>query len=175
MKKTTLRIFALLFVVAMISCMFVGCGKSKMNVSVGVQLGEDYINYRYAEEELKGNTEFMIPAEHRNFLNDVNVEIAYAEGEQVSALDAFINACVEYDLDYTLDSTGKSVTVINDYTGFSGKDEEGTVITFFWSYTINGVEPTSGRAADNYVKDGDKIVFTLTSASADDFDEDSYQ
>lgn len=174
MKKTTLRIFALLFAVAMLSCMFAGCGKSKMNVTVGVQLGQDYIDYRYAEEEKKGNMEFMIPQEHRNFLNDVSVEIAYAEGEQVSVLDAFINACAEYDLDYTLDSTGKSVSIINDYAGGSGTDEEGTIITFFWSYTINGVEPTEGRAADNYVKDGDKIVFTLTSASANDFDEDAY-
>ncbi len=172
MKKTKIRIFALLVVVLMLSCMFVGCGKNKMTVTVGVKLGEDYITYRYNEEESKGNEEFMIPQEDRVFINDVSIEIAYDEGEQVSALDAFINACAEYDIGYTLDSTGKSVSVVSDYKGFLGKDADGNNVTFFWSYTINGVEPTSGRASDNYVKDGDKVVFTLTSANEADYKEE---
>ncbi len=173
MKKTKIRVFTLLLAVLMLSCMFVGCGGNKMTVTVGVKLGEDYINYRYAEEEAKGNEEFLIPAEDRTFINDVSIEIAYDEGEQVSALDAFINACAEYDIGYTLDSTGKSVSVVSDYKGFLGKDADGNNLTFFWSYTINGVEPTSGRASDNFVKDGDKIVFILTSANETDFKEEN--
>ncbi len=174
MKKTTLKIFALIFALAMLSCVFAGCGGPKMTVTVGVKLGDDYIDYMYNVKNA-GNDEFMIPAEDRNFLNDVTVEISYKEGEQVSVLDAFKNACVEYDLEYTLDSTGKSVSIIGDYSGFSGTDADGENVTFFWSYTVNGVEPTSGRAADNYVKDGDKIVFSLTGASESEFEEDQYE
>ncbi len=172
MKKTTIRIFVLTLAIVMLTCMFAGCGKSKMTVTVGVQLGEEYINYMY--DKNADNEEFIIPQEHRNFLNNVSVEIAYAEGEQVSALAAFKNAAAEYDLDYTLDKTGKSVSIINDYKGFSEKDENGEYVTYFWSYTINGVEPETGRADDNMVKDGDVIVFTLTSASASEFEEDNY-
>ncbi len=169
MKKTTIRIFALALAVVMLTCMFAGCGKSKMNVKVGVKLSQNYIDYMY--EQNADKEDFIIPAEHRVFLNDVDVEIAYEEGESVSALDALITAAAEYGLDYTLDSTEKSVAVINDYKGFLDT-EKGT--TFFWSYTINGVEPTEGRAADNYVKEGDVIVFTLTSADATDFDDEKY-
>ncbi len=173
MKKTNFRILTLLLAVLMLSCMFVGCGKNKMTVTVGIKLGDDYITYRYNEEEAAGNDEFMIPAEDRVFLNDVSIEIPYEEGEQVSALDAFIDACKEYDIQYTLESNQKSVSVVSTYKGFLGKDDDGNNVTFFWTYTINGVEPTSGRAADNYVNDGDVIVFTLTSANESDYDENN--
>lgn len=173
MKKTTIKLLALVVVSVMLACTFCSCGGSKMNLTVGIKLGEDYINYQY--DKNADNEEFMIPQEDRVFLNDVAIEIAYNEEEQVSALDAFINACVEYDLDYTLDDTQQSVKAVRTYSGFSGSDAEGNILTFFWTYTINGVEPTSGRAATNYVKDGDTIVFSLVSASADDFNGDDYK
>lgn len=169
MKKTTIKLMTLVMLAVMLCSMFCACGKSKMNVTIGVKLGDDYITYMYNENA--DNPDFMIPAEDRTFLNDVGVEIAYDEGGQVSVLDVFKNAAVEYALDYTLDSNEASVASVNDYGGFTGKDAEGKTLVFFWTYTINGVEPTEGRAATNYVKDGDKIVFTLTSASEDDYEE----
>ena len=172
MKKTTIKLIALVVVSVMLACMFCSCGGNKMNITVGIKLGDDYINYQY--DQHIDDEEFMIPSEDRVFLNDVPIEIAYDEGAQVSALDAFINACVEYDLEYTLDEAGQSFKAVRSYQGFSGKDAEGTIITFFWTYTINGVEPTERRANTKYSKDGDVIVFSLVSASANDFDGKSY-
>lgn len=169
MKKTTIKLLALVMLAVMLCTMFCACGKSKMNVKIGVKLGSDYIDYKYNENA--DNPDFMIPSEDRVFLNDVTVEVAYDEGTQVSVLDVFKNAAVEYALDYGLDSNEASVVSVNDYAGFTGKDAEGKTLVFFWTYTINGVEPTEGRAATNYVKDGDKIEFTLTSASEDDYKE----
>ena len=163
MKKTTIKLIALVVLSVMLASMFCSCGGSKMNLTVGIKLGEDYINYQY--DQHIDDEEFMIPSEDRVFLNDVPIEIVYDEGAQVSALDAFINACVEYDLDYTLDEAGHSVKAVRTYQGFSGKDADGNNLTFFWTYTINGVEPTEGRAATNYVKDGDVIIFSLVSAN----------
>ncbi len=173
MKKTTVKLMAFVVVAMMLATMLCSCGGSKMNVTVGIKLGEDYITYMYDKNIDDEN--FIIPQEDRVFLNDVSIEIPYDEGAQVSALDAFINACAEYDLAYTLDDAEQSVKAVRSYSGFSGQDAEGTVLTFFWTYTINGVEPTSGRANTNYVKDGDKIVFSLVSASANDFDDEQYE
>ncbi len=36
---------------------------------------------------------------------------------------------------------------------------------YFWTYTINGVEPTSGRSFTNTVNDGDKIVYIFNHVS----------
>ncbi len=172
MKKTTLKLIALVMLAVMLTSMFCACGKSKMNVTIGAKLGEDYITYQYNANA--DNEEFIIPQDDRICLNDVTIEVQYEEGSQVSVLDVFKNAAIEYELDYELDSSGESISSINKYGGFSGTDEEGKVLVFFWSYTINGVEPTSGRAGTNYVNEGDKIEFILTSASEDDFDEDAY-
>lgn len=168
MKKTTIKLLALVMLAVMLGTMFCSCGKSTMNVKIGVKLGSDYIDYKYNENA--DNPDFMIPSEDRVFLNDVNVEVAYEEGTQVSVLDVFKNAAAEYALDFTLDSNEASVTSVNNYGGFTGKDAEGKTLVFFWTYTINGVEPTEGRAATNYVKEGDVVVFTLTSASEDDYE-----
>lgn len=54
-------------------------------------------------------------------------------------------------------------------------------VTYYWSYTVNGNEPTSGKANSNYVKAGDEIVYSLvamtTNTAGDsvvsDYDTDS--
>ena len=171
MKKFNLvKVLSLILVVAALGCVMCGCGRAKMNVKVGIKLGQDYIDYMY--EKNADNEEFIIPNEDRNLLNDIDVEIVYKDGEQVSALTAFIEATYLQAIEYTLDSAEQSVKSVKTYGEFSGSAADGTNLFFFWTYTINGVEPTTGRAATNYVKDGDVIVFTLTSASENDFKEE---
>ena len=172
-KKT--KIVAILMAVVMLSMSLASCaGGNKMTVTVGIKLGEDYIDYLYALNE--DNEEYILPEEERTMLNDVSVEINYEEGEEISALRAFIEACANYDVSYELDSTETSVKSVSSYAGVSVTDSENADnnVTYFWSFTINGVEPTSGRAATNYVSDGDAIVFTLTSAAASDYEEENY-
>lgn len=167
------KIAAILMAVVLVSMSLASCaGGNTLSVNVAIVLGDDYINYMYALNE--DDEEYMIPEDDRTMLNYVTIEVSYDDGEQVSVLDAFIEACANYDISYELDSSGQSVSSIESYGKVSYTDSENSDnnVTYFWTYTINGVEPTSGRAGTNYVSDGDKIVFTLTGAAASDYDEE---
>ena len=171
MKKRTVRILMLALVAVMMIPMMVSCGGEKMTVTVGARLGQDYINYMLDVEHADDDS-YTIPADDRILLNDVPIEIEYKEGEQISALRAIQEACLNHALDCFTNEDGNSMVTLKTYSGFTRtvKNENGDMETlvFFWTYTINGVEPSGGRMSTNYVKDGDKVEFVLTAASSKD-------
>ena len=164
MKKITVRVIVFMLAAIMLVPVLSSCGGQKMTVKVTAQLGSDYIDYMY-DVEHADDDEYTLPNEDRTLINGVDIQIEYAEGEQVSVYRALVEACANVGLNYTPDKNEYSITGLKDvYNNFGASDGR----QFFWTYTVNGVEPTEGRMYNNYVKDGDVLVFTLTSASADD-------
>lgn len=88
----------------------------------------------------------------------LNVPVT-VEKENPTVLDAFTIGCDAAEMAYVLDANGESVLDIDEYKDH--KDTE-TNTTYFWYYTINGKEPSSGKAADNVIADGDTIEYIYT-------------
>lgn len=82
------------------------------------------------------------------------VSVADPEGDGVSVIDVVNEAIAQYELKITLDSAGNSITGVNKYVETTIDDSP-----YFWMYTINGVEPTTGKASTNIVVDGDSIEY----------------
>lgn len=172
MKKRFNRILALSLAVLMLAvfmCSMSGCSKS-MKIKVGVKLGEDYINYKYAEAKRDGNDDFIIPANERTILNDLELRINYDDDDPVTALRALREACANSSVTFKTNASGQSIETIGSYSTFlytpdANKPIEGfdETLSFFWSFTVNGKEPEEGRVNNYELKDDDVIVFTLTS------------
>ncbi len=77
-----------------------------------------------------------------------------------TVLDALIEACTAAEYEYTLDNAAQSVVDIDVYKDYTDSE---TNTTYYWYYTINGEEPTSGKAAENAVADGDVVEYIYTS------------
>ena len=77
-----------------------------------------------------------------------------------TVLDAFIEACTVAEYEYTLDNAAQSVVDIDVYKDYTDAE---TNTTYYWYYTINGVEPTSGKASENAVANGDVVEYIYTS------------
>ncbi|MCD7776490.1 MAG: DUF4430 domain-containing protein [Firmicutes bacterium] len=107
---------------------------------------------------------FDIPASERVILSSVTVTVEVGGDGEVSVLDAVTAALSEYGVDYTLDLTGQSISTIAGYEGGTLSYEDSSAV-FFWGYSINGVEPSSGRAGTNFVSDGDVILYSLIATS----------
>ncbi|MCD8056108.1 MAG: hypothetical protein LUE25_05275 [Clostridiales bacterium] len=114
-----------------------------------------------SESETEGETIelYDISESERVILDSVTVTIGI-DGGAVTVLDAVTKALSEYGVEYTLDLTGMSISTVAGYAGgtlYCGEETE----IFFWGYTVNGEEPTSGRAGTNYVWDGDVITYVI--------------
>lgn len=169
MKKLAIRIAALSLVVIMLATAVCSCGTKSMKVKVGIKLGQDYIDYKYAEAKRDGNDEFIIPQGDRTILNDVEVRINYTDDDPVTVLRVLSEAAANNSFEYKTNASGQSVDTIRSYSAFlytpdANKPIEGfaETLSFFWSFTVNGEEP-DGRINNCLVKDGDVIIFTLTS------------
>ena len=108
---------------------------------------------------------------------EVNVEITFEAGEdrvykktvavpdedgdgKVSVLDVVKEAVsITESLTITYNTAGSSVKDVANYTECTKDDKD-----FYWVYTINGVEPEKGKAADNMVVEGDVILYTFVYA-----------
>ncbi len=88
---------------------------------------------------------------------DMAVEL---QSNNPTVLDAFIEGCTIAEFDFTLDAAGESVVDIDEYKDYTDAE---TNTTYYWYYTVNGVEPESGKAYDNAVADGDVIEYIYTS------------
>ncbi|MCD7782968.1 MAG: hypothetical protein LUI15_03640 [Firmicutes bacterium] len=102
---------------------------------------------------------YDISESERVILDSVTVTVGI-DGGGVTVLDAVTKALSEYGVEYTLDLTGMSISTVAGYAGgtlYCGEETE----IFFWGYTINGEEPSSGRAGTNYVWDGDVITYVI--------------
>ncbi len=83
--------------------------------------------------------------------------------ENPTVIDAVKEAISTYELNITLDPNGNSVTKVKNYN-----DTEIDGITYYWMYTINSVEPTTGKASSNAIVDGDKIEYIFYSSDPGD-------
>jgi hypothetical protein len=83
--------------------------------------------------------------------------------ESPTVIDAVNEAIATYGLNIDLDANGNSVVKINNYN-----DTEIDGISYYWMYTINGVEPTTGKASSNAIKDGDVIEYIFYSSDPGD-------
>ena len=88
---------------------------------------------------------------------EVPVEL---QSNNPTVLDAVIEGFTINEIDYTLDSANESVVDIDEYKDYTDTE---TNTTYYWYYTVNGVEPTTGKAYDNAVADGDVIEYIYTS------------
>ncbi len=102
---------------------------------------------------------YDISESERVILDSVTVTVEL-DGGAVTVLDAVTKALSDYGVEYTLDLTGMSISAVAGYAGGTLYCGEQTDV-FFWGYTVNGEEPTSGRAGTNYVWDGDVITYVI--------------
>ncbi len=168
MKKRIARILASVLAVVMLAAAMCGCSKS-MKVKVSVKLGQDYIDYKYAEAKRDGNDDFIIPQNERTILNDIELRINYDDDDPVTVLRALREVCANTSIDFKMNASGQSIETIGNYSSFlytpdSKKPIEGfdETLSFFWAFTVNGKEPEEGRVNNYELKDGDVLVFTLS-------------
>jgi len=89
-----------------------------------------------------------------------------AEGKgTATVIEVLREAMAAYEFDIKIKDDGTSVTGFKNYTEKTVGDTN-----YYWIYTINGVEPSSGRANTNTVVDGDAIEYTLYCSMPDPAD-----
>lgn len=138
LKKLLFLVLAMLMVVSVIpSC---ASGKS-VTVKLKVVAGDDEI-----------------------FNRDVTVTVDDEKG--ASVIQVVNVACNSMGLEATLTSDEKGVEsfkgIIYDY-----KPKTVDKVTYSWMYTINGEFPKSGKAADNYVTEGNVIEYNIFAYDAE--------
>lgn len=128
------RVLALVLVGIMAVLCMASCGAETINVNLKINCGDP---------------EFPI-------ILDVEVPL---KANDPTVLQAFVEGCILNQMDYTLTEDEESVKDIDVYKDYVDTE---TNTTYYWYYTINGAEPTSGKAADNTVSDGDVIEYIYT-------------
>lgn len=141
MKK--IRVAALAMAIIMLALCAVSCSKSEkllVNCTVSVMIdGELYLDgYAY---QVQGTV-------------DAPPTVLQAASEAFTILE----------IPYEVDDSGLSITSISfdgvAYNGGPATNADGVEGIGFWEYTADGVKPQSGRAGNNAVLEGQKILFT---------------
>lgn len=127
------RILAIVLVSVMAVFCFASCGKEVPEITVQLKINCN-------------DPDFPV-------ILDIPVTI---KKEAPSVLDIFTTGCDGAEMAYVLDDEGKSVVDIDVYKDYTDAE---TNTTYYWYYTINGKEASSGKAADNTVADGDVIEY----------------
>ncbi len=137
MKK--LRVAALMLAMLLLTLTMAACNsadKVSVNCNVSVMVNDEYIvdNYAYT---VTGTSE-----------------------NPPTVLQAVREACQALDIATEVDDAGLSLlSVTSDgETYANGNDDENM---YMWLYTVDGVEPDSGRAGTNTVQEGQSICFTF--------------
>ena len=141
MKK--IRVAALAMAIIMLALCAVSCSKSekvKINCTISVMIdGELYLDgYAY---QVQGTV-------------DAPPTVLQAASEAFTILE----------IPYAVDDSGLSLTSLSfdgiEYTGGPTTNVDGVEGIGYWAYTADGVAPQSGRAGNNAVLEGQKILFT---------------
>lgn len=132
------RVFALAMAGIMLVLALASCGAVAEPITVTVKITPD-IN------------------DPQSTILDLAVEL---QSNEPTVLDAFIEGCTIAEFDFVLDAAGESVVDIDQYKDYTDTE---TNTTYYWYYTVNGVEPEIGKAYDNVVADGDVIEYIYTS------------
>ena len=141
MKK--IRVAALAMAIIMLALCAVSCSKSekvKINCTISVMIdGELYLDgYAY---QVQGTV-------------DAPPTVLQATSEAFTILE----------IPYEVDDSGLSLTSISfdgiAYSSGPATNADGVEGIGFWEYTADGVKPQAGRAGNNAILEGQKILFS---------------
>ncbi len=136
MKK--IRILALVLAFAMLALCVVSCGEPRVKVNVTVQIVAD---------------------DPENPILDTPITI---ESTNPTVLEAVREALIINEISYTLNEDESSIVDILDYKDL-GADQSGDGLVYYWMYYLNDMEPSSGKANTNTIKEGDVIKYVYSS------------
>lgn len=144
MKKT--KILALLLVSALLVSMLASCGTEKVIANITLSVT---VNQVYPDDE--------------NLVTNYEIEVQGTADNPPTVLQALTEALFMLEIPLTLNSAETSVVGIGDYTEYVEGD-----VTYYWDYKINGETPTTGKAADNVIKEGDILIFEFIKFNKND-------
>ena len=136
MKLTRILTLALAFV--MLALCAVSCGEPKIKVNVTVKIIADN------------------PDEP---ILDTPITI---ESTNPTVLEAVREALIVNEIPYNLTDDQSSILDIQDYKDLAA-NQSGDGLVYYWMYYLNDVEPTSGKAVDNEIAEGDVITYVYSS------------
>ena len=136
MKLTRILTLALAFV--MLALCAVSCGEPKVKVNVTVKIIADN------------------PDEP---ILDTPITI---ESTKPTVLEAVREALIVNEIPYNLTDDQSSILDIQDYKDLAA-NQSGDGLVYYWMYYLNDVEPTSGKAVDNEIAEGDVITYVYSS------------
>ena len=136
MKLTRILTLALAFV--MLALCAVSCGEPKIKVNVTVKI-------------LADNPDEPIL--------DTPITI---ESTNPTVLEAVREALIVNEIPYNLTDDQSSILDIQDYKDLAA-NQSGDGLVYYWMYYLNDVEPTTGKAVDNAIAEGDVITYVYSS------------
>lgn len=136
MKLTRILTLALAFV--MLALCAVSCGEPKIKVNVTVKIIADN------------------PDEP---ILDTPITI---ESTNPTVLEAVREALIVNEIPYNLTDDQSSILDIQDYKDLAA-NQSGDGLVYYWMYYLNDVEPTTGKAVDNAIAEGDVITYVYSS------------
>ncbi|MBO5218638.1 MAG: hypothetical protein J6C52_04355 [Clostridia bacterium] len=136
MKLTRILTLALAFV--MLALCAVSCGEPKIKVNVTVKIIADN------------------PDEP---ILDTPITI---ESTNPTVLEAVREALFVNEIPYNLTDDQSSILDIQDYKDLAA-NQSGDGLVYYWMYYLNDVEPTTGKAVDNAIAEGDVITYVYSS------------
>ena len=136
MKLTRILTLALAFV--MLALCAVSCGEPKIKVNVTVKIIADN------------------PDEP---ILDTPITI---ESTKPTVLEAVREALIVNEIPYNLTDDQSSILDIQDYKDLAA-NQSGDGLVYYWMYYLNDVEPTTGKAVDNAIAEGDVITYVYSS------------
>ena len=114
-----------------------------------------------ASTKVSVNVKVVVMAEDEIYFGPVEVQVEGTTDNPPTVLQCAQEAFILNDFRYENDEY--SILSIGDYKEKTEGDYQ-----YFWVYTINGVEPTSGRAGTIVANEGDVILFTYVKESTAD-------
>ncbi|MBQ2709119.1 MAG: hypothetical protein IJF67_12710 [Clostridia bacterium] len=136
MKLTRILTLALAFV--MLALCAVSCGEPKIKVNVTVKIIADDPNEP---------------------ILDTPITI---ESTNPTVLEAVREALFVNEIPYNLTDDQSSILDIQDYKDLAA-NQSGDGLVYYWMYYLNDVEPTTGKAVDNAIAEGDVITYVYSS------------
>ena len=117
---------------------------------------------RCGTPKIKVNAKVGVNVGEEFILAPFAVEVQNTEAPTI--LQAVREALELNDIDYEADDMGIKSIAGNAYKN-AGE------YTYFWTYTINGEAPTSGRAGNTAINEGDTIIYVYQQESNEDLAE----
>ncbi len=154
------RIIALVLALTMLPIALAACKSKKLVATVKISIA--------CEDRTKYPNGYII--------KDKEITLEGTIDDPPTVMEATIQALNEFELPYTLNSTGRMFASFDGNAEFKEEDKEkpGYNIEHFWEFTIGGVKNSEGTADSCQVFDGDVIEYYFTEASRKDTSSETY-